>query len=80
VPVHYLDEVTPAEPGAAAEAEKVRTRLLHEVDEGRNPKTPATANQMLDRYLETLDVEPTTRARHEGSSATTCDRRSGRCR
>ena len=56
--------MAPAGPGA--EAEKVRTRLLHEVDEGRNPKTPATANQLLDRYLETLDVEPATRTRYEG--------------
>jgi integrase len=63
---HYLDEVVPAGPRAAAEAEKVRTRLLHEVDERRNPKTRATVNQLLDRYLETLDVEPTTRTRYEG--------------
>lgn len=41
---HYLDEVVPAGPRAAAEAEKVRTRLLHEVDERRNPKTRATVN------------------------------------
>src|SRR3954469_25983698 len=45
---------------AAAEAEKVRTRLQHEVDEQRNPKTRATVNQLLDRYLETLDVGPRT--------------------
>src|SRR4051794_27962304 len=63
---HYLDEVVPAGPRAAAEAEKVRTRLLHEVDERRNPKTRATVDQLLDRYLETLDVEPTTGTRYEG--------------
>src|SRR3954451_18696130 len=63
---HYLDEVVPAGPRAAAEAEKVRTRLQHEVDERRKPKTRATVNQLLDRYLETLDVEPTTRTRYEG--------------
>src|SRR3954464_1100234 len=63
---HYLDEVVPAGPRAASEAEKVRTRLLHEVDERRNPKTRATVDQLLDRYLETLDVEPTTRTRYEG--------------
>jgi integrase len=56
----------PAGPRAASEAEKARTRLLHEVDEQRNPKTRATLNQLLDRYLETLDVEPTTRTRYEG--------------
>jgi integrase len=63
---HYLDEVVRAGPRAAAEAEKVRTRLLHEVDERRNPKTRVTVNQLLDRYMETLDVEPTTRTRYEG--------------
>ena len=41
-------------------------RPLPEVDERRNPKTRATVNQLLDRYLETLDVEPTTRTRYEG--------------
>lgn len=30
---HYFDEVVPTGPRAAAEAERVRTRLLHEVDE-----------------------------------------------
>jgi integrase len=39
----------------------MRTRLLHEVDEQGNPKTHATVDQLLDCYLETLDVEPTTR-------------------
>ena len=63
---HYLDEVVPPGPRAGAEAERVRTRLLHEVDQQRNPKTRATVDQLLDRYLETLDVEPTTRTRYEG--------------
>src|SRR3954447_239839 len=62
----YLDELVPTGPRAAAEAEKVRTRLLHEVDERRNPKTRAAVNQLLDRHLEMLDVEPTTRTRYEG--------------
>ena len=64
---HDLDEVVPAGPRAASEAERVRTRLLHEVDERRNLKTPATVDQLLDRYLETLGVEPTTRTRYEDS-------------
>jgi integrase len=62
---HYLTEVVPAGPKAAAEAERVRTRLLSQVDERRNPKTRATLNQLLDRYLEVLDVEPTTKRRYE---------------
>jgi integrase len=63
---HCLDEVVSAGSRAAAEAEKVRTAFLHEVDERRNPKTRAKVNQLLDRYLESLDVEPTTRTRYEG--------------
>jgi integrase len=63
---HYLDEVIPAGPRAAKEAEKVRTRLLAQVDERRNPRTRATVDQMLDRYLTVLDVEPTTRSTYEG--------------
>jgi integrase len=31
------------------------------VDERRNPRTRATLNQLLDRWLEVLDVEPSTR-------------------
>jgi integrase len=62
---HYLTEVVPAGPKASAEAERVRTRLLSQVDERRNPKTRATLNQLLDRYMEVLDVEPTTKCRYE---------------
>jgi integrase len=58
----YLDETIPAGPKAAKEAEKIRTRFLAEVDQRRNPRTRATVNQMLDRYLTILDVEPTTRS------------------
>lgn len=58
---HYLKEVVPAGPTAEKEAERVRTRLLNQVDEQRNPRTSATVNQLMDRYLEVLDVEDTTR-------------------
>jgi integrase len=63
---HYLVETVPAGPNAAREAEMVRTRLLNQVDEKRNPRTKATVNQLMDRYLEVLDVEPTTRSTYEG--------------
>jgi len=63
---HFLTETVPAGPKAAATAEKVRTRLLGQVDERRAPRTNATVNQLLDRYLEMLDVEPTTWDRYEG--------------
>jgi integrase len=61
----YLKEVVPAGPKAAAEAEKVRTKLLSQVDEQRNPKTRATLNQLLDAFLEVVDVEPTTKKRYD---------------
>ena len=57
---HYLREVVPAGPAAAAEAQRVMRRLASQVDERRNPRTNATVDQLLDRYLETLDVGRTT--------------------
>ncbi len=57
---HYLREVVPAGSKAASEAEKVMRRLAAQVDERRHPRTNATLDQLLDRYLETLDVGRTT--------------------
>jgi integrase len=62
---HYLKETVPAGPQARRTAEKVRTRLLKQVDDRQAPRTNATVSQLLDRYLEMLDVEPTTRDRYE---------------
>jgi len=62
---NYLIETVPAGPKAASEAEKVRRRLVNQVDEQRNPRTKATVNQLMDRYLELLDVEETTLDRYE---------------
>src|SRR5215217_6320672 len=56
---HYLT----ATAATAKEAEKERTRLLSQVDEKRSPRTKATVNQLLDRYLEVVELERTT---HEG--------------
>ncbi|MEU4529658.1 hypothetical protein AB0F49_15640 [Micromonospora ureilytica] len=58
---HYLTEVIPADRTSAKEAEKARTRLLAQVDERRNPRTRATLDQLLDRWLEMADIEATTR-------------------
>jgi hypothetical protein len=66
---HDLTELVPPGPKAAAEAERVRTRLLSQVDERRNPRTKATVNQLLDRYVEVLDVEQATRTTYLGSPA-----------
>jgi integrase len=49
--------VVPAGPKAASEAEKLRTRLLGQVDERRNARTKATVNQLLDRYLAVVELE-----------------------
>jgi integrase len=62
---HFLTEVVPAGPKAAKEAEKVRTKLLSAVDERRSPRTSATVNELLDRYLGVLNIEDTTRAGYE---------------
>lgn len=62
---HYLDEVIPAGPEAWRQAEKVRTRFNHQVDEARQPRTAATFNQLLDRYFATLVVERTTFTRYQ---------------
>jgi hypothetical protein len=50
---------------ATAQAEKVRTWLLAEVDAGRQPPTSAAVAQFMKRYLEVVHVEPSTRQRHE---------------
>jgi hypothetical protein len=41
----YLDATVPPGPGAATEAEKLRSKFLAQVDERRNPRTRATVNQ-----------------------------------
>ena len=61
----YLSEVVPAGPRAGDQAERVRTRLLSQVDERRNPRTRATVGQLLDRWLEVLDVDPSTKRGYE---------------
>lgn len=51
----------PAGPSAAKQAEKARTRLLSEVDDQRSARTNATVSQLLDRHLDVLKIEDTTR-------------------
>lgn len=63
---HYLVETIPSGPDAARLAEKARTRLLAELDQQRTPRTKATVDQLMDRYLELLDVDVTTRKSYEG--------------
>ena len=60
-----ISETIPAGPDAAALAEKARVRLLNQVDEKRNPRTAATVDQLMDRYIEVIDVDRTTRKGYE---------------
>ncbi|MGB6162185.1 MAG: tyrosine-type recombinase/integrase [Pseudonocardiaceae bacterium] len=48
---HDLIEIIPAGPGAERRAEEARVRLLAEIQERRNPRTSATVDQLLDKYL-----------------------------
>ena len=61
----YLTEVVPPGPRAGDQAERARTRLLRQVDERRNPRTRATVGQLLTRWLEVLDVDPSTKRGYE---------------
>jgi hypothetical protein len=63
---HDLTEVVPPGPRAVAKAEKVRSRLLNQVDERRNPRTKATVDRLLDRYLDVIDLEESARATYVG--------------
>lgn len=62
---HHLVEVIPAGKDAGKLAEQARTRLLNQVDEKRSPRTKATVTQLMERYLELLQIEDTTRAGYE---------------
>lgn len=63
---HRLVEVVPAGPDVEARAEAVRARLVQEVAERRNPRTAATIEQLLDRYLEQFDGAASTRTLYRG--------------
>lgn len=57
---HDLTEVIPPGPKAWREARAVRDRFVREVEERRNPRTNATINQLLDRYLDQFHGSPRT--------------------
>lgn len=52
---HDLIEIIPPGPGAHKVARRVRERLLSQVEERRNPRTKATVDQLLERYLDQFD-------------------------
>lgn len=62
---HYLSEVIPAGKDAAKLAEKALTRMQGEVDDRRSPRTTATVAQLMERYLDMLQIEDATRAGYE---------------
>ena len=67
----YLRETIPAGPNARREAEKTLTRLQHQVDQKRAPRTSATLDQLIDRYLEvgTAHLAPRTRREYRDRAA-----------
>ena len=48
------------------EAEKARTKLLHQVDENRHPKSQVTMSFLLDRWLGVAELDETSYERTEG--------------
>jgi integrase len=63
---HDLVEVIPAGPKALKQAEAARARLASQVAERRNPRTSATIDQLLERYLAQFDGSPNTQTLYEG--------------
>jgi integrase len=63
---HSLIATVPAGPKALREAEKIRDRFLQEVAEKRNPRTSATVDQLLTRYLDQFDGAPNTLTNYRG--------------
>ncbi|SDH03158.1 tyrosine-type recombinase/integrase [Pseudonocardia oroxyli] len=57
---HELIEIVPAGPQAEKEAEAARVRFVHQINERRNPKTNATLDQLLERYLSQFQGSPNT--------------------
>jgi integrase len=57
---HYLREIVASGPTAENQAQAVCARLVAEVAERRNPRTSATIDQLLERYLDQFDGSPNT--------------------
>ena len=63
---HNLIQVVEPGPKAWRKAEEVRDRFLAEVAERRNPRTSATVDQLLDRYLDQFDGASNTLTLYRG--------------
>jgi len=57
---HDLVDIVPPGPNAKREAEKILDRFLHEIAEKRSPRTGATVDQLLTRYLDQFAGSPNT--------------------
>lgn len=63
---HDLIEIVPPGPHADRKARALRDRLVAQVSESRNPRTSATVDQLLDKYLDQLDGAPNTLTLYRG--------------
>jgi integrase/DNA-binding transcriptional regulator YhcF (GntR family) len=63
---HDLIEIIPPGPRADREARRVRDRLISQVEERRNPRTKATVDQLLERYLDQFDGAASTLTLYRG--------------
>lgn len=63
---HTLSEIVPAGPDAERRARAARDRFISQVQERRNPRTSATVDQLLHRYLEHFDGAPKTLTLYRG--------------
>lgn len=62
---HYLRAVVPADtPKAWDVAEAKRTEFINQLNEKRHPRTSATVNQLLDKYMATAELAERTRQRY----------------
>jgi integrase len=63
---HDLIEIIPPGPGAERKAKAARDRMVNSVAERRNPRTNATVDQLLERYLDQFDGAPNTLTLYRG--------------
>jgi integrase len=63
---HYLTELIPAGPKAQAQADASLDRLVSQVREQRHPRTRATVDQLITRYLDQFDGAPSTLDHYRG--------------
>src|SRR4051794_4313388 len=63
---HDLTEVVPPRSQGGGGGREGPGPLLNQVDEQRNPRTKATVDQLLDRYVAVVDLEESTRKAYVG--------------